>query len=132
MLLVEAIFSTHFRMPVKSPRSPDVFNLHYQLQLLLSSLVISQTFIDDWDPVLEVDNLRKSNEAVLHLHSLVTSFHFREVFQVQVIVDGLQSLGNLVGISIGFFVEENNQIVLVFVQEGQQLLVHFFNFAVDL
>ena len=94
--------------------------------------MLSQTFIDDWDPVLEVDNLRKSNEAVLHLHSLVTSFHFREVFQVQVIVDGLKSLGNLVGISVGFFVEENNQIVLVFVQEGQQLLVHFFNFAVDL
>ena len=94
--------------------------------------MLSQTFIDDWDPVLEVDNLRKSNEAVLHLHSFVTGFHFREVFQVQVIVDGLKSLGNLVGISVGFFVEENNQIVLVFVQEGQQLLVHFFNFAVDL
>ena len=94
--------------------------------------MLSQTFIDDWDPVLEVDNLRKSNEAVLHLHSFVTCFHFREVFQVQVIVDGLKSLGDLVGISVGFFVEENNQIVLVFVQEGQQLLVHFFNFAVDL
>ena len=90
------------------------------------------TFIYNWNPILEVDNFWKTNETVLDLDPLVAGFHFGEVFQVQIIVDGLQSLSNLVSVSVGLLVEEDHQVVLVLIEEGKQLLIDLLDFAVNL
>ena len=87
---------------------------------------------DDWDPTLKVDHFWQADETIVDFNSLVTGFHFGEVFHVKFIINGLKTFSNLIGVSVSFLIEEDNQVVLIIVQIGQKFLIDLFNLSIDL
>ena len=130
---MDAVGGGHFLHPLENPGEVSKISCYFT-NLFMGTVSRSKqfTFIYNWNPILEVDNFWKTNETVLDLDPLVAGFHFGEVFQVQIIVDGLQSLSNLVSVSVGLLVEEDHQVVLILIEEGKQLLVDLLDFAVNL
>ena len=130
---MDAVGGGHFLHPLENPGEVSKISCYFTFCLWGTVSRSKQfTFIYNWNPILEVDNFWKTNETVLDLDPLVAGFHFGEVFQVQIIVNGFQSLSNLVSVSVGPLVEEDHQVVLILIEEGKQLLIDLLDFAVNL
>ena len=130
---MDAVGGGHFLHPLENPGEVSKISCYFT-NLFMGTVLRSKqfTFIYNWNPILEVDNFWKTNETVLDLDPLVAGFHFGEVFQVQIIVNGFQSLSNLVSVSVGLLVKEDHQVVLILIEEGKQLLIDLLDFAVNL
>ena len=87
---------------------------------------------DDWDPTLEVNHFWQADETIVDFNSLITGFHFGEVFHIKLIINGLKTFSYLIGVPVSFLIEEDNQVVFIIVQIGQQFLIDLFNLSIDL